>query len=189
MLRSVLTFKSFLLLLKDKAKARGKNSENESSKKRAAVSTEEECPQKVARTGGSSDTRRLENISGHRRRVVETKEVKVMHFLRARDVKKGAVLLLEWENPEIVVYVRLSAQYLNARRFEALSSHGEGASMNVYEGRSCVTVCEAWRVRQDEWSTGKGHAEVGMVMPVVCNVCEAVYVTKLAQFARDVKAG
>lgn len=79
-------------------------------------------------------------------------------------------------------------QYLGAKRFEVVPSYGR-VSKIVYTERSHATVYEAWRLRQDEWETVKEHVEVGINMPVLCQHCEAAYITRLAELTRDVKAG
>lgn len=96
----------------------------EGFKKRAALSTDGDRLSVAARTGASSDTRCLKDISVPGLRVVEHKEVEVAHLVRARDLKEGAVLPLVWGKPDVMVYVKLGAQYLNARKFMALPSHG-----------------------------------------------------------------
>lgn len=74
-------------------------------KKRAAVSTDGDRPSKAARTEVSSGTRWLKNIHVPRCRIIENEEVEVVHFLKARDVKENEVLLIGWENPDVMAYV------------------------------------------------------------------------------------
>lgn len=49
-------------------------------------------------------------------------------------------------------------------------------------------MLEAWRLCQDERGILKEHVEERLHMPVLHNYAEAVYVSKLATFERDVAA-
>lgn len=72
------------------------------------------------------------------------------HLERTLDVKEGGFLPFVWENSDVMTYAKLERKYLDAKRLEALASHG-WASKIVYEVRSCATVYKAWCLRQKEW--------------------------------------
>lgn len=153
-------------------------------KKRAAVSMDREQLSKAARTEALSDTRRLEDTPFLRCRTVEDEEAEMERIVRARKLKEGVVLPLLWENPNVMVYVKLGAKHLDTRRFGALPSHGR-SSKNIYEGRFCATVHGAWRLRQEEWETVKEYTEERMDMPVLGGDLGAVFATNLVKFASD----
>lgn len=93
------------------------------------MSSDEERLSKAVRTGPSSDTLRLMDIPVLRHRLVEDEKVELMQFVMARDVRKGAVLSLVWKDSDVMAYVRLGAQHLDTRRFEALLSNGRASKI------------------------------------------------------------
>lgn len=151
------------------------------------MSTDGKRPSKAAQTGAPSDLRRLEDIPVPRRRVGEDEEVEVAHILWAQDVKDNVVLPREWENPDVMAYVKLGSNFLDARRTEALPSHRR-VSKTIYCGRSRAAVYGLWRLRHEKWGTVKEPTEEGMNLPVLRDESKAVYVSSLAMFARDAKA-
>lgn len=70
--------------------------------------------------------------------IVEKAE-EMVHSVRVRDVKGVGVLPLVWDNPNVVPYVWLNAQYLYASGFGTLPSYGY-ESKTVYAGGSRPTV-------------------------------------------------
>lgn len=60
----------------------------------------------MARTGVLSNRRRLEGIFNPPRRSIVDKEAEVEHLVRVRNIKACVVLLLVWENPDAMAYVR-----------------------------------------------------------------------------------
>lgn len=96
---------------------------NESSRKRAAVSTHGERTSIAAQIRSPSDIRRLEDIFVPRRQFMEDEEVGADQLVRVRDVKDGAVLSFVWKNPEVVAYVRQDSRFLDAQMFGALPGH------------------------------------------------------------------
>lgn len=107
--------------------------------------------------------------------------------MRARDVKEGAVLLLVWNNPDEMAYVKLGSKYLDAKRFRSFSSPRR-ASRIVYAGRSCPTTYWAWRLCHKEWRTVKGHTKDVVDMPLLCDESDAVHFTNLVRLVRGSKA-
>lgn len=108
--------------------------------------------------------------------------------MRTPDVKKGAVLPLMCENPNVMACVKLGAKYLGARRFAALPSNGR-ASKIVYAGRSRATVYGARQLLRKEWGTVKEHTVDGTDMPVLRDESEAVYDSIRARCVHGVEAG
>lgn len=120
-------------------------------------------------------------------RVVEKDEDEVKDLVKVWNVKEGVVLPLVWENPDVMVYVNSGAKYLDARRFVALPSHGR-PTIVVYTVRSITTVYKALHMRQEERGIVEEHAVEGTDIPVLRDASEAVYVSNLAMFARDIEA-
>lgn len=54
---------------------------------------------------------------------MEDKEAEVGRMVRARDVKDGAVLPLQWKNLEMMAYVRQCSRFLDAKWFGPLPSN------------------------------------------------------------------
>lgn len=129
-----------------KPEPRGDDLGRERSKKCGAVSTYGDHPSKTSWMGAWSDTRCLKNVPVPRRRIGENEDVKVEHLVRARDIKEGADFPLVWENPDLMEYIKLEAEKLDARKFGVFLSHRR-ASHIVYAGRFCFTVYGAWQLR------------------------------------------
>lgn len=87
-----------------------------------------------------------------------------------------------------MAYMRQWAKLQGARRLGALPSHRR-ASKIICAGLFHTTVYGAWLLRKEEWKTVKEHAGERMDGLVVHDKSKEVYVSNLAQFARDVKAG
>lgn len=177
----------FCCVLMDKPASRGDGSGGERPLKHASMSTDEDRPLKVARTGSSSDTCRLKDILVSRRRVVEDEGVEVELLVRAQVIKENEILSLVTEDPDVKAYVNLGTKYLNARGYGTLPGHWR-ASKIVYARRSRAMVYGTWRRHQEEWKTVKDHTEDGMNMPMLRDETEVAYVSNLARFVHGVEA-
>lgn len=172
----------------NRSKLRGDDPSREGPKRRAAVSTDGNRPSQAAQTGSLSDTRRLEDIFGSRRRVVEGKEIEAEHHVKSRDIRGGTVVPCVWETSDILAYVKQGGQYLDARRFGALPRHRRAVKI-VCAGKFRATLYGAWQLRHIEFKAVHEHGKEGMAMLVLRDDCEAAYVTKFAKFAWDVREG
>lgn len=95
--------------------------------KRAAMGKDGERPSKAARKRASTDTRCLEAVSVLLRQEIDNEELEGESLVKAQGVKHSAVLPLEWENPDVMAYVRQGAKFPDAKRFELLPNHGRRA--------------------------------------------------------------
>lgn len=60
-------------------------------------------------------------------------------IIRVRYGKDSVVLSVVWENPDVMLYVKLGSRSFDAKRFGALPSHGNILKV-IYGGRSRTTV-------------------------------------------------
>lgn len=80
------------------------------------------------------DTRCFEDFPVLPRQLEEEKEVEVKYLVKARDVTKGVVLPLVWENLDVMAYVNSGAKYFDATMLGALCSHGRATKIIHGEG-------------------------------------------------------